>query len=87
MTSETTDIRAEIRLLRDEVNQMRDRHLVIDKRYSDSLASLKILTHQSAESAKRACNAAELADAVFPGTVGEDDGFEEGVAGKAVGAM
>ena len=61
MSSEMTDIRAEIRLLRDEVQQIRDRHLVIEKRYAGTLESLKILTHQSAESAKRACNAAELA--------------------------
>jgi len=51
MSSEMTDIRAEIRLLRDEVQQIRDRHLVIEKRYAGTLESLKLLTHQSSKSA------------------------------------
>ncbi|NDB26287.1 MAG: hypothetical protein EB021_12750 [Gammaproteobacteria bacterium] len=58
MTSDIADIRTEIRLLREEVMQLRDRHLVVNKKYSETLESLKILTHQSAEAARRASRAA-----------------------------
>ena len=61
MTSDIAEIRMEIRLLREEVTQLRDRHLIVNEKYSETLESLKVLTHQSAEAARRASRAAVLA--------------------------